>query len=107
MKVTEHRKHRVKEKSSKKLSSELFALTTGVCLYWKNIRATVIEMHAPKREKETNSIPNNSVNVRNSTAFISHLFLSSLDLNSGGHLSHFTASENINIFMMYSTYIFK
>lgn len=32
MKVREHRKHRVKEKSSKKLSSELFALTTGVSL---------------------------------------------------------------------------
>ncbi|KAF3847618.1 hypothetical protein F7725_020646 [Dissostichus mawsoni] len=38
MKVREHRKHRVKEKSSRKLSSELLALTIGVsffcsCLY--------------------------------------------------------------------------
>ncbi len=32
IKVREHRKHRVKEKSSRKLSSELLALTMGVVL---------------------------------------------------------------------------
>ena len=32
MKVREHRKHRVKEKSSRKLKSELLALTMGVVL---------------------------------------------------------------------------
>lgn len=33
MKVKEHRKHRVREKSSRKLSSELFALTIGDFLW--------------------------------------------------------------------------
>lgn len=32
MKVIEHKKHRVSEKSSRKLSSELLALTIGVVL---------------------------------------------------------------------------
>ena len=32
MKVREHRKHRVREKSSRKLSSELLALTSGVLI---------------------------------------------------------------------------
>ncbi|KAE8295205.1 hypothetical protein D5F01_LYC06131 [Larimichthys crocea] len=50
MKVREHRKHRVKEKSSRKLSSELLALTIGVCLYLKKMNATTAVMHVPNKE---------------------------------------------------------
>lgn len=43
-----------------------------------------------------------SLNVKNSIVFKSQLFLFTLDLYSGGHLSHFTASESIDTFKLYS-----
>lgn len=64
-----------------------------------------MDRQAPKTEKVTNNVPMSSLKVRNSIAFRSQLFLSSLGLYSGGHLSHFTASESIHIFKLYITHI--
>lgn len=58
MKVNEQRKHRINEKSSRKLNSELLAFTMG--------------------EKKTSTIPTTSVNDKNSTAFQSCRNTSSL-----------------------------
>lgn len=66
-----------------------------------------MDRQAPKTEKVTNNVPMSSLKVRNSIAFRSQLFLSSFGLYSGGHLSHFTASENINTFKLYITHIRK
>jgi hypothetical protein len=85
MKVREHRKHRVKEKSSRKLSSELLALTKGVSLLIKNKFATIIVINTPNKEKNTSTIPITSVKVRNSTVFRTHLSLFALDQKSSGH----------------------
>ncbi|KAJ3590131.1 hypothetical protein NHX12_008085 [Muraenolepis orangiensis] len=60
MKVREHRKHRVKEKSSRKLSSELLALTIGVNLCWKNTTAVTMVKHAPPTENDAKMIPKTS-----------------------------------------------
>ena len=62
----------------------------------------VIDKQAPNTENVTNKIPMSSLKVRNSIAFKSQLFLFVLDLYSGGHLSHFTASESIDIFKLHS-----
>ena len=80
MKVREHRKHRVRENSSRKLSSELLALTIGVCLLWKNIMATIVDRQAPITEKITNRMPISSLKVRNSIVFKSQSFLALVDL---------------------------
>jgi len=85
MKVREHRKHRVNEKSSRKLSSELLALTKGVSLFIKNNFATIIVRSTPNKEKNTRTIPITSVKVRNSTVFRTHSSLFSLDQKSSGH----------------------
>ena len=57
MKVREHRKHRVKENSSRKLSSELLALTTGVNLCWNNTMAVMMVKQAPAIENADKIIP--------------------------------------------------
>ena len=93
MKVREQRKQRVREKSNRKLSSELFALTIGVCLNWKKIKPIIIVKHPPNTENVTSSIPISSLNVKYSVFFKSHRVLSSFDLNSGGQDKHVTASE--------------
>ena len=83
MKVREHRKHRVKEKSSRKLSSELLALTIGVFLCLKKMNATVAVKQAPIKEDSVRIDPMISVNDRNSVSFFSQSSLLSLDQNSG------------------------
>ena len=83
MKVREHRKHRVKEKSSRKLSSELLALTIGVFLCLKKINATVAVKQAPIKEDSVRIVPMISVYDKNSVSFFSHSSLLLLDQNSG------------------------
>ena len=93
MKVREHRKHRVKEKSSRKLSSELLALTTGVCLYLKKMNATTKVMHVPNREAAVSSAPIISSYDRNSASFFTQASLLSFDQNSGWHRTQEMESE--------------
>jgi hypothetical protein len=57
IKVREHRKHRVKENSSRKLSSELLALTTGVNLCLNNTMAVMMVKQAPAIENADKIIP--------------------------------------------------
>uniref|UniRef100_A0AAV2J5F7 Uncharacterized protein n=1 Tax=Knipowitschia caucasica TaxID=637954 RepID=A0AAV2J5F7_KNICA len=57
MKVREHRKHRLSENSSRKLSSELLALTRGVFLYLKKIQATMQVMNVPNKEAAVSRAP--------------------------------------------------
>ena len=94
MKVREHRKHRVREKRSRKLSSELLALTIGVSFLIKNRTATSEVRKTPNRAKNTRTIPITSVNDRNSTAFSTHLSLLGLDQYSPGQRSQLLESEN-------------
>ena len=75
MNVREHRKHRVKEKSSRKLSSELFALTSGVSFLIRNRVATIKVRSTPSKVKNTSILPITSVKVRNSTFFSTHASL--------------------------------
>ena len=93
MKVREHRKHRVKDKSSRKLSSALLALTTGVCLYLKKINATTAVRHVPNREAAVSSAPIISSYDRNSASFFTQASLLSFDQNSGSHLTQVIESE--------------
>ena len=83
MKVREHRKHRVKEKSSRKLSSELLALTIGVFLYLKKMNATTAVMHVPNKDAAVSSAPIISSYDRNSASFFTQASLLSFDQNSG------------------------
>ena len=83
MKVREQRKHRVKEKSSRKLSSELLALTIGVFLCLKKMNATVAVKQAPNKEDTVRIAPMISVNERNSVSFFLQSSLLSFDQNSG------------------------
>ena len=57
MKVREHRKHRIKEKSSKKLSSELLAFTRGVVRNQKKTHETARVKAAPNNEKAARRAP--------------------------------------------------
>ena len=84
IKVREHRKHRVKEKSSRKLSSELFALTTGVNLCLNNTMAVMMVKQAPAIENAAKIIPKISLKERNSTNLGRQKFFSALDQNSLG-----------------------
>ena len=93
MKVREHRKHRVKEKSSRKLSSELLALTIGVFLCLKKMNATVAVKQAPNKEDSVRIVPMISVYDKNSVSFFSHSSLLLLDQNSGGHLTQVLESK--------------
>lgn len=88
IKVREHRKHRVKEKSSRKLSSELLARTNGVSLWVKKISVAIIVRKIPSREKVANIIPRISLYARNSTGFGMQASLWLFDQYSGGHLKH-------------------
>ena len=83
IKVKEHRKHRVKEKSSRKLSSELLALTMGVFLYLKKMNATAAVMHVPNKDAAVSSAPIISSYDRNSASFFTQASLLSFDQNSG------------------------
>ena len=93
MKVREHRKHRVKEKSSRKLSSELLALTMGVFLFLKKINATTAVMHVPNKDAAVSSAPIISSYDRNSASFFTQASLLSFDQNSGWHRTQVTESE--------------
>lgn len=75
MKVREHKKHRVKEMSSRKLSSELLAFISGVSFMIKNRAATIKLRRTPKKVKNTIIFPINSVKERNSTFFNIHASL--------------------------------
>lgn len=75
MKVREHKKHRVKEMSSRKLSLELLAFTNGVSFLIKNRAATIKVRRTPKKVKNTIIFPINSVKERNSTFFNIHASL--------------------------------
>ena len=68
-----------------KLSSELLALATGVCLYLEKINATTAVMHVPKREAAVSNAPIISSHDRNSASFFTQAFLPSFDQSSGGH----------------------
>ena len=83
MKVREHRKHRVKEKSSRKLSSELLALTMGVFLYLKKMNATAAVMHVPNKDAAVSNAPIISSYDRNSASFFTQASLPLFDQNSG------------------------
>lgn len=75
MKVREHKKHRVKEMSSRKLSSELLAFISGVSFLIKNRAATIKLRRTPKKVKNTIIFPINSVKERNSIFFNIHASL--------------------------------
>ena len=92
MKVREQRKHRVSEKSSRKLSSELLAFTIGVSFFNINTMAVITVKKTPNREKNTNTIPITSVNKRNSTAFNTHLSLPGFGQYCPGHSSQLLES---------------
>ena len=96
MKVREHRKHRVKEKSSRKLSSELLALTTGVYLWWKNTMAVTMVKQAPAIENAAKIIPHTSWKERNSTSLGRQKFFSELGQNSFGHGEQSDESRDFN-----------
>ena len=85
MKVREHRKHRVKEKSSRKLSSELLAFTTGVNLCLNNTMAVMMVKQAPTIENAAKIIPKISLKERNSTSLGRQKFFSALGQDSLGH----------------------
>ncbi len=82
------------EKSSRKLSSELLALTIGVRLWYKKINPTVTVRHPPHKENVTSTLPITYLNVRNSVFLSSHRVLFPFDLYSSGHGTHVTASES-------------
>jgi hypothetical protein len=84
MKVREHRKHKVKEKSSRKLSSELLALTIADALCWKNTMAVRMVKQAPTTEHTAKIIPRTSCIERNSTGLGRHNFFPSFGQNSLG-----------------------
>lgn len=92
MKVREHRKHIIREKSSRKLRSELLARTIGVVLWQKNMQTTTQVQKEPMREITRRVIPMVSVKDRNSTRLGMQAVLSSLDQNSGRQRAHSMAS---------------
>lgn len=94
MKVREHRKHKVKEKSSRKLSSELLALINGVSLWVKKISVVIIAKKIPNRENIANTVPKISLYAKNSIGFGMQASLRLFDQYSGGHLRHCNESEN-------------
>ncbi len=93
MKVSEQRKHIVSEKSSSKLSSELFAFTMGVSLCTKKTTAIPNVKNTPNKENSIRIIPIISSNDKNSTSFVTHVSLCLFDQNSGEHLRQITESE--------------
>lgn len=92
MKVREHRKHIIREKSSRKLRSELLARTIGVVLWQKNMQTTTQVQKEPMREITRRVMPMVSVKDRNSTRLGMQAVLSSLDQNSGRQRTHSMAS---------------
>ena len=85
MKVREHRKHRVREKRSRKLSSELLALTMGVSLLTMKIIDISTDKNTPKQENDVNRVPIISSKERNSVGFKTHMSWFSFGQDSGGH----------------------
>ena len=96
MKVNEHKKHRVREKSSRKLSSELLALTIGDVLLQKNTAAIVMARQAPPTENAARMIPRTSSKDRNSTGLGKQVSLSALGQNSLGQGIQSGESERIS-----------
>lgn len=85
MNVSGQRKQKNRETSNSELSSELFALTSGVsrkCM--KTIIVAKVRL-APNRDKVVRIIPIVSVYDRNSVAFMTHLSRLSFDQYSSGH----------------------
>lgn len=68
IKVREQRKQRLREKSSRKLSSELLALTMGVHLWRVKMKRTLQVQKEPSREMVVRVMPMVSLKDRNSTA---------------------------------------
>ena len=93
MKVREHRKHRFKEKSSRKLSSELLALTIGVDMLTENIKITQQVHKEPSRATVVSVMPMVSLKDRKSTSLGKQAVLSTLDQNCGMHCTHSMESE--------------
>lgn len=102
MKVREQRKHRVRENNSRKLSSELLALTRGVSMKQKNTTATTIVKQAPARENRVKMIPMFSVKERNSICFRVQRLWSLFDQNSRGHFVHSVESKTTHILCYYT-----
>ena len=96
MKVSEHKKQRVREKSSKKLSSELLALTIGDVLWWKNTAAVTMARQAPAPENTARMNPRTSSKERNSTGLGRQVSPSALGQNSLGQVTQSRESEKIN-----------
>ncbi|MED6258928.1 hypothetical protein ATANTOWER_014473 [Ataeniobius toweri] len=93
MKVREQRKHSFKEKSSRKLSSELFALTRGVFLYLTKITATITVIHVPSKDAAARNAPIISSYERNTASLFIQASLSLFGQYSRGHLTQVTESE--------------
>lgn len=93
MKVREQRKQRARENKSRKLSSELLALTSGVSMKQKNTAATAIVKQAPASENVVKMIPMVSVKERNSMRLRMQRLWSVFDQYSRGHLVHSVESK--------------
>lgn len=93
MKVREHRKHRVREKSSRKLSSELLAFTRGVWRYWMKMDSTASVNEAPSSESTVRRAPMVSAFDRNSITFGTQRLRSSADQYSSEQRRHSAESE--------------
>lgn len=93
MKVSEHKKHKVSEKRSRKLSSELLALTIGEFLWRKNTAAVTMARQAPPSENAAKMIPRTSWKERNSTGFGRQVSLCAFGQNSSGHGTQSGESE--------------
>lgn len=94
MKVSEQRKHRVREKRSRKLCSELLALTRGVWRNRKKTQNTSDAKAAPNSETAARRAPMVSSYDKNSITLGTHWLRSSLDQNSSGHCKHSAESRN-------------
>ena len=67
MNTREQRKQSLSDRSSKKLISELLALTMGVVLYQRKITVMTVAAETPSRDKTTRMIPRLSWKERNSS----------------------------------------
>lgn len=94
MKVREQRKHRVREKRSRKLSSELLALMRGVWRNRKKTQNTSDVNTAPNSETVARRAPRVSSNDKNSITFGIHWLWSSFDQRSTGQGKHSAESKN-------------
>lgn len=77
--TSEQRKQSFSDSKSRKLSSELLALTIGVDLKRKKITETAVAAATPKRDRVTRTIPMISWKERNSSMPATHATRSALD----------------------------